>query len=333
MPGWPTWPTMAAMDESPTDQPGRAAPTLRGHLAIMRVDHWIKNVFVLPGVVVAMALVPAPWDALLIVRVALGLLATGLVTSSNYVINEVIDAPYDRRHPVKCRRPVPAGLVNVPLACGQWLVLAAVGLVVAATVSWPLAIVLAGLWVMGCVYNVRPIRSKDLPYLDVLSESVNNPLRLLAGWYMVHSGGIVPGSLIMSYWMVGAYFMGIKRLAEYRHIGPANAEGYRRSFSYYTPARLLNSVVFYGMAAMLFFGAFIMRYRLEMILSFPLVAVVMSVYFALGFRDDSPVQRPETLYRQRELMFAVVACTAAMVVLLYVDIPVLYEWFAPAYRP
>jgi hypothetical protein len=26
-------------------------PTLAGHLAVCRVDHWIKNVFVLPGVV------------------------------------------------------------------------------------------------------------------------------------------------------------------------------------------------------------------------------------------------------------------------------------------
>ena len=324
---------MAAMDEPPIDQPGRATPTLRGHLAILRVDHWVKNVFVLPGVAVALALVPVAWDTWLVVRIAVGLLATGLITSSNYVINEILDAPHDRKHPVKCRRPVPAGLVSVPLAYVQWVVLGAAGLVVAATVSWALVIVLAALWVMGCVYNVRPIRTKDLPYVDVLSESVNNPLRLLAGWYMVHAGGIVPGSLIMSYWMVGAYFMGIKRFAEYRHIGQAGAEGYRRSFRYYTPPRLLNSVVFYGMAAMLFFGAFIMRYRLEMILSFPLVAVVMVVYFALGFRDDSPVQRPETLYRQRELMFAVVACAVAMVVLLYVDVPALYERFAPAYRP
>ena len=29
-----------------------------------------------------------------------------------------------------------------------------------------------GLWVMGCAYNIRPLRTKDVPYLDVLTDSV-----------------------------------------------------------------------------------------------------------------------------------------------------------------
>jgi hypothetical protein len=37
----------------------------------------------------------------------------------------------------------------------------------------------------GIVYNVRPLRTKDKPYLDVISESINNPLRLTIGWAMI----------------------------------------------------------------------------------------------------------------------------------------------------
>ena len=33
--------------------PAAIRPSFRGHLAIMRTDHWVKNVFVLPGTVVA----------------------------------------------------------------------------------------------------------------------------------------------------------------------------------------------------------------------------------------------------------------------------------------
>ena len=36
---------------------------------------------------------------------------------------------------------------------------------------------------MGLAYNVPPVRLKEWPYLDVLSESVNNPLRLALGWF------------------------------------------------------------------------------------------------------------------------------------------------------
>jgi hypothetical protein len=184
------------------------------------------------------------------------------------------------------------------------------------------------LWLMGCAYNIKPVRLKDLPYFDVLSESVNNPLRMLAGWYMTGIVVFAPLSLLVSYWMVGCYFMAIKRYSEYRDIGdPTRAAAYRKSFAYYTPDRLLVSIVFYASGAMLFLGAFSMRYRLELILSFPLVALVMAIYLSLAFKTESAVVNPEKLYRERALMVAVVTCALAMGALMIVDIPALNHIF------
>jgi hypothetical protein len=77
------------------------------------------------------------------------------------------------------------------------------------------------------------------PYLDVLSEAVNNPLRMLAGWFIVGTAAIPPASLLMSYWMVGCYFMAIKRYAELRSIVDlVQAVAYRKSFAFYTEERL-----------------------------------------------------------------------------------------------
>jgi decaprenyl-phosphate phosphoribosyltransferase len=183
---------------------------------------------------------------------------------------------------------------------------------------------------MGIVYNVRPLRSKDVAYVDVLSEAVNNALRMLAGWFIGSSISVAPASLLLSYWMVGCYFMAIKRYAEYREIGDVSAAAaYRKSFAYYTPERLIVSIMFYGSAAMLFLGAFVMRYRLELILAFPLVALVMAMYLDLSFKEDSAVQRPEGLYREPKLMAAVIVCAVAMAALMLVDIPVLEDIFNP----
>jgi hypothetical protein len=130
--------------------------------------------------------------------------------------------------------------------------------------------------------------------------------------------------------MVGCYFMAIKRFAEYREIGdPLAAATYRKSFAYYSSERLLVSIVFYASTAMLFLGAFIMRYRLELILSFPLIAVVMAMYLSLAFKPDSAVINPEKLYREPRLMVAVVACCVSMLVLLFVDISALDTIFRP----
>jgi hypothetical protein len=197
-------------------------------------------------------------------------------------------------------------------------------------VSTPFAITVFVLWVMGCIYNIRPIRSKDLPYIDVLSEAVNNPIRMLAGWFIAGTASVAPASLLLSYWMVGCYFMAMKRYAEYRDIGdPARAAAYRSSFAFYTEERLLVSIMFYGSAAMLFLGAFAMRYRLELVLCFPFVSLVMAIYLLLAFRPNSSVQRPEGLYREPTLMAAVVVCAAVIAGALLVDMPFLAKVFNP----
>jgi len=312
----------------------KSRPTMRGLVEIARVDHWFKNVFVLPGVVVALGFAPLSSNASAVghflIRLVLGLLAVCLVASSNYVLNEILDAPFDRHHPEKNGRAVPSGKVNVRLAYLEWAAFAAIGIGIGASLSFGLAAALAALWAMGCIYNVPPIRSKDVPYVDVLSEAVNNPLRMLVGWYIVSPGGLAPVSLLVSYWMVGCYFMAIKRFAEFRHIGNrGRAIAYRRSFARVTEESLLISIVFYASAAMLFFGAFAMRYRIELIVSFPLIALVMAIYLAVGFRPDSAAQRPEGLYREPVLMAALVACTALVAILLFVDLPGVSNVFVP----
>jgi decaprenyl-phosphate phosphoribosyltransferase len=304
--------------------------TLRGHVAIARIDHWFKNVFIVPGAVAAWALDPDHVSPNWVNHCVIGLASICLVASSNYTINEVLDAPSDLSHPIKHKRPVPSGKVNIPLAYVQWLALMVIGVWLGYMISLQFAATALVLWVMGCIYNIRPVRSKDLPYLDVLSEAVNNPLRMLAGWFMVGTASVAPGSLLLSYWMVGCYFMAMKRFAEYREINdPPRAAAYRKSFKFYTEDRLLVSIMFYGSAAMLFLGAFVMRYRLELLLSFPLIALVMAIYLFLGLKPNSTVQAPEGLYKEPWLMAAVAACALVIGVLFFVDIPSLPNLVAP----
>jgi 4-hydroxybenzoate polyprenyltransferase len=170
----------------------------------MRLDHSIKNIFVLPGIIVPLSVLGTSrlqphlgWN------IVVGFVATTLIACSNYVLNEVLDAPFDRLHPKKQSRPTALGLVSVPFAYAQWLLMMVVGMALALTISRFFAYTAGALWIMGCLYNIPPIRTKDKVYLDVLSESVNNPLRMLLGWYMVTSLLVPPVSLLICYWMGG----------------------------------------------------------------------------------------------------------------------------------
>src|SRR5262249_45040651 len=186
----------------------------------------------------------------------------------------------------------------------------------------------AFLLVMGLIYNIPPVRSKELPYLDVLSESINNPIRLLLGWFALTPSEVPPMSLLIAYWMIGAFFMASKRFAEYRSIGnPAAAAAYRSSFKHYTEEKLLVSMFFYTTCFALFLGVFIIRYQLELILIFPLVAGFVCYYLHISFKKESPVQNPERLYKERGLMTYLVICVVSFFVLMFVRIPALYLLF------
>jgi len=309
-------------------RPAFGLGTLLDYASIARPDHWLKNVFMLIGVVLAFFYTPALMAGFDWVKLVAAFFATCLVASSNYVLNEILDAPTDANHPEKQNRPIPSGRVWLPAAYCEWLLLGSAGFLLAWWVNLPFLLAAVSLWIMGLIYNVRPIRSKELPYIDVLSESVNNPIRLVLGWFVVTATAIPPVSLLVAYWMVGAFFMASKRFAEYRSIGnKERAVSYRKSFRYYDDNRLLVSMFFYVSAAAMFLGIFIIRYHLELILSVPLIAGFFSMYLRVALKPDSAAQAPERLFKEAGLMIYLVACVSAFVLLMFVHIEVLYKIF------
>jgi 4-hydroxybenzoate polyprenyltransferase len=306
----------------------RAQSAIWPYVQIARADHWFKNAFMLLGILLAMFYEPSlvSWSS--ITPLAMAVVATCLVASSNYVLNELLDGPRDRLHPNKRNRPVPSGRIRPALAYAEWLALACAGFAIALRLNIYFFASALALWIMGIAYNVPPLRTKEWPYVDVLSESVNNPIRLFLGWFALMTVHVPPISLAIAYWMLGAFFMGMKRFAEYRHIGdPLVAAAYRRSFKHYTEDRLLISLLFYATTCALFAGIFIVRYHLELILFAPIGAGIFAYYLKIGLQPDSPVQNPEKLYRQRGFLAYMLFATLVFILLMFISIPGLYDLF------
>lgn len=301
---------------------------LAPYVRLARIDHWFKNAFMVLGVFVAFLFEPDLLSVEALPRLLLAVLATCLVASSNYVLNEILDAPTDRHHPQKGSRPIPSGEARVAIAYVEWLALAAVGFALGASINAPFLIALASLWVMALVYNVPPVRAKELPYLDVVTESINNPIRLLLGWFALIDDRLPPMSLLLAYWAFGAFFMATKRFAELRSIGDRErAALYRRSFGHYDEANLLVSILFYSAAGSLLGGVFIVRFKLELILFVPFAAGLIAYYLRLGLQPNSPVQQPERLIHARKFLAYTIICFGLFVGLFFARIPELYDIF------
>src|SRR5271167_151125 len=81
------------------------------YLSIARPDHWFKNVFMVAGVILALFYHPELIGVASLERVLLAVVTTCFIVSSNYVLNEILDAPTDLSHTVKHKRPIPSALV------------------------------------------------------------------------------------------------------------------------------------------------------------------------------------------------------------------------------
>ena len=293
------------------------------YIKIMRLDHWIKQLFILPGFICMIFLNKFNISFEIILKILIALFSTSLIASANYTINEYLDAKYDKYHPTKKNRPLVNKNINGNIIFIIWLLLGITGL----TLSYFFInnyFFICELWllIMGLLYNVEPFRTKDIFILDVLSESLNNAIRFLLGWFIIKSNTIIPISIVLGYWLGGAFLMATKRYAELKMIANKEiASLYRKSFKYYSEETLLTSAFFYAICSVFFIGIFLIKYRIELILAIPFIVGLFCFYLHLAFKKDSAVQKPEKLYHEKGLLLYCLFLIILFSILMYINIP------------
>lgn len=297
------------------------AAAWKSYLALGRPGHWVKNLLVLPGAGFA-AVAAKSWSSDFFVQLGTAMVAICLVSSANYVLNEWLDARSDAFHPDKRHRPSVGGLTRAPMVYLEYAALLGAGLLIGYLVNLEVLVTLIVLWLMGVVYNVPPLRTKDQPILDVLSEAINNPIRLLLGWFAVAPTALPPSSFVVGYWMTGAFLMSVKRYSELRYLGAGEiAASYRRSFRYYTESSLLIAIMFYACCASFLLGVILIKYRVELLITMPFLAFAFAWYLRIGMLPDSAAQRPELLYKEWRFMIYLLFVALLVCGAFAVDMP------------
>jgi 4-hydroxybenzoate polyprenyltransferase len=304
------------------------------YLALARPDHIAKHIFIIPGIMLAYLLRGVHADSLEI-SIGLGLITAICVASANYVINEWLDRDFDKFHPTKAARPAVQKQLRRNIVLFEWLALLGVGLTCAFLASKTMFLIASMFALQGIVYNVPPLRTKDKAYIDVISESINNPLRLMIGWAMVDPTTLPPSSVILTYWAGGAFLMAAKRLSEFREIvtshGMLLLERYRASFAGYSETSLTVSCLIYALLSIFFLAVFLIKYRIEYLLTVPIVIALFAQYLALSMKPESSAQKPEKQPRETRLVILVVLLAVFFVLLTFINIPALEAFTGQRY--
>jgi 4-hydroxybenzoate polyprenyltransferase len=147
---------------------------LKAIIKELRIHQWIKNTFVL---------IPLVFDRQLflvepLTRTIIGFLLFCFVSSSVYLINDVMDVEADRLHPKKKNRPIASGELPIPLAITIATILVIGSFVGAYFLSIAFLIILALYFFINLAYSMK---LKHIPLLDVFIIAAGFVLRVGAG--------------------------------------------------------------------------------------------------------------------------------------------------------
>ena len=286
---------------------------MKNYLRLARFDHWVKNVFVIPGaLVVLFESQRSDWFNLTtLINFSAILLASCLTSSAIYTINEWVDRTSDSYHPEKSKRPaVRLQSINSRGVAIQYILICVTAFSLSLATSDPIRVsaLLAVFLFSGIIYNIRPIRLKERRLVDVAIEGANNPIRFLLGWSTLSTDKFPNFFLLLGYFAAGVFLMIMKRYAEKKYFQNLGLDPfrYRKSLSRYTYGGILSIALISAAISIATLGVYAYSVRpMLVLLMFPL-AILFYIYFYLGLKSHMSIQHPEKLWnRYVLLLFAV----------------------------
>jgi 4-hydroxybenzoate polyprenyltransferase len=168
-------------EQPPRTAAGEPGPALRRRsqamalLVAMRPPEWIKNVLVFAGLLFSQKLDQGPQ----VVDATITFIAFCAISSAGYLVNDLRDAPLDRRHPEKRHRPIASGELSERVAAVAAVALAVIGIGI--SFAWVEAGVAGLVALYGVITVAYSLILKRLVIIDVMTIASLFILRVVAG--------------------------------------------------------------------------------------------------------------------------------------------------------
>lgn len=156
---------------------------MKTYLKLLRVEQWVKNLFVF----IPLFFSGKIFETTQLFETIFSFIIFSFTASSIYVINDYSDIESDRVHPEKCRRPLASGAISVGRAklVLVGLVISTIGLIISLSDVFGYNVlkfgaVISSYFVMNLAYTFR---LKHIAIVDISIIAVGFVLRVLAGGY------------------------------------------------------------------------------------------------------------------------------------------------------
>ena len=302
-----------ASPSAPATLPGERK-NFSGLFRTMRPRQWLKNVIVFAALVFDGKLFAPD----LFARTAMIFVAFCLLSSSVYIINDLVDMEKDRQHPRKRMRPLASGQVLPQVAIVAAGVLAVVAIGGAFWLDVWAGVVLLVYLAQNVAYSFW---LKNIVILDVMVLALGFLLRVLAGVVVVQVDNFSPWLYICVTLL--ALFLGFGKRRHEIVLLEAGAASHRAILSEYN-LPLLDQIISMVVTATLVsytfysFDATTALAHSKMLLTVPFVFYMLARYLYLVHVKRLGGAPDELLIEDRPLLINSILWAVAVVVLIYV---------------
>lgn len=146
------------------------------YIRLMRPHHYIKNVLIFLPIMFSKQF----FNIVLLKNTIIGALSFSLITSTVYIINDIVDVKADRQHDKKKFRPIASGEISVRNACilGFMLLISTILLNAYIQADIQAYVIFYSYLIMNLLYSIK---LKHIPIIDILLLAFSFLLRVLYG--------------------------------------------------------------------------------------------------------------------------------------------------------
>lgn len=171
----------------------------------LRINQWIKNFIVFATILFAGKL----FDPVLFQASLYAFFIFCLLSSTSYILNDIVDYQYDKKHPLKKFRPLASGAISIPQATFTVFLLTIASLILALVFSFSFFLLSLIFLLLHFYYSLY---LKRHPIIDIFTISFSFVLRALAG--VVATGYHIPVWLLLTIFFISLFMATVKRHAE-----------------------------------------------------------------------------------------------------------------------
>ncbi len=288
---------------------------LRGLLRTMRPKQWTKNGFVLVGLIFDGKLL----EPGLALAAASAFVAFCLVSSSVYILNDLVDVESDRLHPRKRLRPLASGQLSPAVAKAALVFFAAIGITGASLLNGRVGLTLAAYLALNTAYSFY---LKRLVIIDVMMIAVFFILRIVAGAAAVNVSAFSPWLYICVSLL--ALFIGFGKRRHEILLLKQDASGHRTSLGQYNLPFLDQIIVIVTTSGLISYTFYSFEAETalagptQMLLTVPLIVFVVLRYLYLIHVEQRGGAPEDLLFSDRPLLAGVVLWMLSVVAVIYI---------------